>query len=68
MRVLTLCWDEDAGEAAINFEPMQRLYGIERVDFLNDCIALLQDELARQQQQAFADYTTTSLTRNNVLL
>lgn len=41
IRVLTLSWDEDLGEAKTNFAGLDKLYGIERADFLDDAIAML---------------------------
>lgn len=42
--VLTLKWNHDTGEAEINFAGLDKLYGVEKMDFLSDCIAMLQEK------------------------
>jgi hypothetical protein len=54
--ILTLYWDEDEGQGHINFAGMNKLYGIERADFLNDVIGMLTDYRERIGQSYFDDY------------
>ena len=56
-RILTLSWDHDFGEGAVNFKGMEKLYGIEQIDFLNDVIALLEEYRANLGEAWTEDYT-----------
>jgi hypothetical protein len=56
MRVITICWDPDNGEATINFAGLDRLHGIEKMDFLDDAIALLTDKQEEIVPKCFEDY------------
>lgn len=52
--VLTLKWDHEEGQAVINFAGLDKLYGIEKIDFLDDVIAALEHQ--RDTVDCFADY------------
>lgn len=41
--ILSLKWNNNHGEAEINFDGMEKLFGIEKADFLNDVIQMLSD-------------------------
>lgn len=42
MKVLTLCWDPEIGEGHANLDKInEKLFGIEKVDFLDDVINML---------------------------
>lgn len=56
MKVLTLCWDPEEGEARINFEGMNKLHGIEKADFLDDCIRMLLAHNEEMGNSFFEDY------------
>jgi len=49
--ILNLRWD-DQGEALINFEGLDLLHGIEKADFLDDVIGLLEE----RREQLGADW------------
>jgi len=55
--ILTLRWD-DEGEAKINFDGMDKLYGIEKADFLDDVIYMLtehREHLGSNWAEDYAD-------------
>jgi hypothetical protein len=42
MKVLTLCWDPEIGEGYANLDKInEKLFGIEKTDFLDDVINML---------------------------
>lgn len=53
--VLTLKWDCE-GEAVIDFKGLDKLYGIEKMDFLDDCIAMLIEKREEVVPDCFDDY------------
>lgn len=54
--ILSLRWDDEIGEAKINFDGMAKLYGIERADFLNDVIYMLEEYRDKQGESWTEDY------------
>jgi hypothetical protein len=58
--ILCLSWDDDIGEAKINFQGMDKLYGIEKSDFLDDVIYMLEEYRAAQGISFFNDYLDKS--------
>lgn len=54
--ILTLRWDNEDGEAKINFDGMSELYGIEQADFLNDVIAMLTEQREKLGNTWAEDY------------
>ena len=56
--VLTLKWNHDTGEAEINFKGLDKLYGVEKMDFLEDCIAMLQEQHEKVVPACFDIYKT----------
>lgn len=55
--VLTLKWDRDEGNAVINFSGMDKLHGIEKMDFIDDCIDMLMNYREEAVPKCFEDYT-----------
>jgi hypothetical protein len=56
--ILTLRWDSDIGEAKINFDGMDKLWGVEKADFLNDVIYMLmehREQLGNNWADDYAD-------------
>ena len=57
--ILTLRWD-DEGEAKINFAGMDKLYGIEKADFLDDVIGMLNEYRCNTENDWAEDYLNAS--------
>ena len=56
MQVLTLCWDPTHGEARVNLEGINKLHGIEKMDFLDDVIEILLQAREDHVPACFEDY------------
>ena len=52
--IITLKWNRKSGEAGIETNRVSQLHGVEKVDFLNDSIAMLTREL-KDTIETFAD-------------
>lgn len=56
MKVLTLCWDPEEGQGTVNLKGLDKLYGVEKVDFLVDVIEILMEEARKQGTEFLKDY------------
>jgi hypothetical protein len=54
--ILTLKWDHNEGEAVINFAGLDKLFGIEKMDFLDDVIAALVQKRDEMVPGCFEEY------------
>jgi len=57
--ILSLKWNATLGEAQIDFAGLKKLHGIERADFLDDVISMLQDYRESMGNDWAQDYTLT---------
>ena len=57
--ILSLKWNDELGEATIDFKGMDKLFGIEQADFLDDVIGMLVKHRVELDDAWAEDYVNT---------